>query len=292
MGRGRRGISTATLARLQHEAERPRRRYTGRYSRTREDYDRSPAKPCLDAEPLYEGHPISFKAGKLGHSIASDVRKPLYWDLFGGAFGHTYGHHSVWQMWTPARGPINGPLMPWTEAIDQPGARQMQHARHLLESRPFLSRVPDDSVIVADRVEDLGARRGPLSVRATRDRDGSYAMVYVPAGRTFRAHMDVIKGGPVVARWFNPRDGTASMIGTFPNSGECDSRRRTRARTGIGSWCWTTRRRVMGRRVRSGRLGELRERDAVHTPAPRDDHPPADQTCSSTSGRSAARTST
>ena len=148
------------------------------------------------------------------------MRKPLYWDLFGGAFGHTYGHHSVWQMWTPARGPINDPLMPWTEAIDQPGARQMQHARHLLESRPFLSRVPDDSVIVADRVRTSVPGEGRYRFAATRDLDGSYAMVYAPAGRTFRVHMDVIKGGSVVAWWFDPRDGTASRIGTFPNSGE------------------------------------------------------------------------
>ncbi len=194
--------------------------FTGCYSHTREDYDRSPPKPIVDAEPLYEGHPISFRAKSLGHSIATDVRKPLYWNLFTGAFGHTYGHHSVWQMWTPARGAINDPLMPWTEAIDQPGARQMQHARHLLESRPFLSRLPDDSMIVADRVKTSVPGEGRYRFVATRDRDGSYAMVYAPAGRTFRVHMDVIKGGSVVAWWFNPRDGSAAKIGTFPNTGE------------------------------------------------------------------------
>ena len=99
--------------------------FTGRYEHTRADYDRLPTKPVLDGEPIYEDHPVAFDAKKLGHSIAADVRRPLYWDLFTGAFGHTYGHHSVWQMWTPERNPINNPLMPWTEAIDQPGAAQM-----------------------------------------------------------------------------------------------------------------------------------------------------------------------
>ena len=79
-----------------------------------------PTKPVLDGEPIYEDHPVSFNAKKLGHSIAADVRRPLYWDLFSGACGHTYGHHSVWQMWTPRGKPINNPLMPWFEAIDQP----------------------------------------------------------------------------------------------------------------------------------------------------------------------------
>ena len=111
--------------------------YTGRYDQTRVDYDRAPAKPVLDAEPLYEDHPIAFKQKEHGHSIAVDVRRPLYWNLFSGAFGHTYGHHSVWQMWAPGRAPINDPLLPWTEAILQPGAAQMQHARALLESRPY-----------------------------------------------------------------------------------------------------------------------------------------------------------
>ena len=84
---------------------------------------------------------------KHGHSIAADVRRPLYWDLFCGAFGHTYGHHSVWQFWTPHAEPVNNPLLPWTEAIDQPGAAQMQHARalHRVASVPHARARPDRS---------------------------------------------------------------------------------------------------------------------------------------------------
>jgi hypothetical protein len=62
---------------------------TERYSQTRVDYDRTPIKPVIDGEPIYEDHPVSFNAKNLGHSIAADVRRPLYWDLFTGAFGHT-----------------------------------------------------------------------------------------------------------------------------------------------------------------------------------------------------------
>jgi hypothetical protein len=139
--------------------------FTGRYDNTRKDYDRTPIKPVVDGEPIYEDHPISFKANELGHSIAADVRRPLYWDLFSGAFGHTYGHHSVWQMFDPKRGkPINKPLMSWSEAIEQPGAAQMQHGRALLESRPFLSRIPDDSIIVAAGVPTSVPGVGALSL--------------------------------------------------------------------------------------------------------------------------------
>jgi hypothetical protein len=192
--------------------------FTGRYDKTRQDYDRTPVKPVLDGEPIYEDHPVSFKAAELGHSIASDVRRPLYWDVFGGAFGHTYGHHSVWQMFDPKRGkPINNPLMSWSEAINQPGAAQMQHGRALIESRPFLTRIPDDSVVVRDRVPTSVPGAGRYHFAATRDQSGSYAMVYVPVGRKFAVHMDKISGPLVKAWWFNPRDGSAKEAGSFEN---------------------------------------------------------------------------
>ncbi len=192
--------------------------FTGHYDKTRADYDRSPVKPVLDGEPLYEDHPVSFKARELGHSIGSDVRRPLYWDLFGGACGHTYGHHSVWQMWSPGKPPINNPLMPWSEAIQQPGAGQMQFARKLLESRPFLTRIPDDSIIASNRVPTSIPGAGRYRFVATRDNRGSYAMVYAPIGRRFSVRMDKISGR-AKAWWFNPRDGSAKEIGSFDNKG-------------------------------------------------------------------------
>ena len=194
--------------------------FTGRYDRTRADYDLMPVKPVIDGEPIYEDHPVSFDAKKLGHSISSDVRRPLYWNLFTGAFGHTYGHHSVWQMWTPDRKPINDPLMPWHEAIEQPGAAQMQHGRALMESRPFLTRVPDPDIVVTDRVPTSVPGEGRYRFVATRDADGSYAMVYAPVGRPFSVRMSAISGSRVKAWWFNPRTGAATAIGTFPNTGE------------------------------------------------------------------------
>lgn len=190
-----------------------------RYAQTRVDYDKSPTKPVMDGEPIYEDHPISFNAKEHGHSVAADVRRPLYWDLFAGAFGHTYGHHSVWQMYSEGKAPINAPLMPWDVAIEQPGAGQMQYGRKLMESRPFLTRVPDDSIIVTDPVATSIPGTGLKRLTATRDSDGTYAMVYTPVGRKFSVKTDVIKSRQVTAWWFNPRTGEAQEIGTFSNAG-------------------------------------------------------------------------
>lgn len=199
--------------------------FTGRYDQTRADYDRTPIKPVIDGEPIYEDHPVSFKAKDFGHSLAADVRRPLYWNLFSGACGHTYGHHSVWQMYDPKRGhPVNNPLLPWFEAIEQPGAGQMRHARALLLSRPFLTRIPDDSVIVTDRVATSVPGAGRYRFAATRDAGGSCAMVYAPAGRAFKVRMDKVNGPDVRWWWFNPRSGEAKAMGVIPGGGEREFR--------------------------------------------------------------------
>ena len=59
------------------------------------------------------------------------------------------------------------PLLPWTEALDQPGAAQMRHARALLESRPYLTRVPDDTAVYcADMLSTgfMGAENGNIPI--------------------------------------------------------------------------------------------------------------------------------
>jgi hypothetical protein len=103
--------------------------------------------------------------------------------------------------------------MPWSDAINQPGAAQMRHARALLESRPFLTRIPDPELIVTDRIPTSVPGTGRYHFAATRDADGSYAMVYAPVGRAFKVRMAKITGTRVKAWWFNPRDGQAWLLG-------------------------------------------------------------------------------
>jgi hypothetical protein len=184
-----------------------------RYAGIRRDYDLILAKPVIDGEPIYEDHPISFAASEHGHSISADVRRALYWDLFSGACGHTYGHHSVWQFAAPGREPVNMPLLPWREAIDQPGAHQMQHARHLLESRPILSRIPDDTLIVPDNPATAVPGAGRYRFVATRDKSGSWAAIYAPVGRAFTVRTNLLSGTKLNVWWFNPRTGEAISAG-------------------------------------------------------------------------------
>jgi hypothetical protein len=96
----------------------------------------------------------------------------------------------------------------------------MQYAKNLLLSRPFLTRVPDDTVIVVDRVPTSVPGAGRYRFVGTRDAEGAFVMVYAPLGRKFKVRMSAIQGEKVKAWWFNPRNGEASAIGEFSNTGE------------------------------------------------------------------------
>jgi hypothetical protein len=193
--------------------------YGDRYSKTLQDYQLKPIKPVIDGEPVYEDHPVSFAADKNGHTVAADVRRPLYWNLFNGAFGHTYGHHSVWQMFSSKVEPKNFPLMSWEKAILQPGAAQMKHGKNLMLSRPFLTRVPDDTLVVKSDVPTSIPGAGTRVFVGTRDESSSYAMIYAPVGRAFSVDLSRISGSEVTAWWFDPRTGKAQKAGRYTRKG-------------------------------------------------------------------------
>ena len=73
------------VARLQHAAERPRRRV---HRPLRHDARRlrphAGRSRCSTASRSTRTTPSRSTPTKLGHSIAADVRRPLYWDLFTG----------------------------------------------------------------------------------------------------------------------------------------------------------------------------------------------------------------
>jgi hypothetical protein len=178
-------------------------------------YARTPVKPCLDSEPGYENHPNGWKP-ETGYLDAYDCRKFLYWALFAGACGHTYGSHDIWQMYQPGRPPISWTSTPWQTALHQPGSAQMRYAKDLLLARPYFSRIPDQTLIVSDAYDGDLVRTHHIA--ATRDENGSYALVYSASGQPFTLDMTKLSG-KVRAQWFNPRNAKAEDCGEFDNAG-------------------------------------------------------------------------
>ena len=174
-------------------------------------YNRQPVKPVIDGETLYEDHPVCFNAQDLGTSNAYDIRKHAYIDMFAGAFGHTYGCHDIWQFNAPNRTPVNGPHYSWYVAMDLPGASQMKYLRFLVESRPMLDRVPDQTIIS----NSMGAND---RIQATRGKD--FLFVYSSQGKPITVNMGKISGNKVIAYWYNPKNGEAKEAGSFDNNGQ------------------------------------------------------------------------
>ncbi|MAU71570.1 MAG: hypothetical protein CML04_05680 [Pseudozobellia sp.] len=173
----------------------------GTYNHIAHDYALTPTKPVIDAEPLYEDHPNCFNAKELGHSLPEDIRRIMYWNVFAGAFGQTYGCHDVWQMYLPDREPVNQPLRPWPAALNLPMANQVKHLKHLMLSRPFLSRIPDQTIIVGHQEDNQHYKI------ATRDIGGRYAMVYLPTGGSCELNLDSLTSNEWVTWWYDPRTG-------------------------------------------------------------------------------------
>ncbi len=171
------------------------------YLNIRHDYNLKPVKPVLDGEPLYEDHPICFNAKELGHSFARDIRRIMYWNVFAGACGQSYGCHDIWQMYDLDKDPINQPLRPWKQALDLPMANQVAHLKNLMLSRPYLSRIPDQSIVIDQQIDDTSY------VISTRDTEGKYAMVYYPTGKVVSLDISSLTGDQFDTWWYDPRTG-------------------------------------------------------------------------------------
>jgi len=179
-------------------------------------YRLSPVRPCMDAEPTYEYPPNDMPEGL--PVDAYQVRLGAYWGLFAGSFGHTYGTHPIWQMYAPPHEPKWNVHTCWYDAMDLPGALQMKHAKALMLSRPFLTRIPDPSLIrsgmgwVLDHVQ--AARDGTPKVC-----DATYIMAYFPQPRRVLLNGARIAGDRLRVWWFDPRSGQARDMGQVANQG-------------------------------------------------------------------------
>jgi hypothetical protein len=167
------------------------------------DYALKPAKPVFDGEPRYEDHPVGWNPEILGWFDDADIRQALYWGLFSGGHGSTYGCHPVWQMLTPERKPVGLARHNWVEVLDLPGAWDLIYARRLMESRPFTSRVPDQSLIVPAYFPETDY------VVATCG-DG-YAFVYFPTGWPAEINLNKVGAKTIKATWCDPRTGKSGI---------------------------------------------------------------------------------
>ncbi len=178
-------------------------RFIANYDMVHADYDRIPVKPCMDGEPNYEDHPINWDPAN-GWFNDWDVRRAAYQSVFDGGMGVTYGCHAIWQFLDKGRTAITWARHYWYEDLDLPGAFDMMYLRELIESKPFFSRIPDQSMIIGD---DSGFTNKIIACRG----DG-YGFVYLPANKGVTVKLSLISSDNNVS-WFNPRTGKYKAVG-------------------------------------------------------------------------------
>lgn len=178
------------------------------------DYNMTkPVRPVLDGEPLYDEHAIDFDMEKNGVSTDFHTRRYFYHEVFSGACGHTFGSTGVWQVWDPDKyKPAGNVFTRWQESLGRIASYQMGYGKELMLSRPYFSRIPDQSILneAYDHLE---------RITATRDRDNTYAFIYTERGKPIDVNvMNIGEGSRIRAWWFDPRSGRSIDLGLFEKS--------------------------------------------------------------------------
>lgn len=178
-----------------------------------EAWEHKPARPLLESECNYEG----IYAGKPGkEQTADDVRRVAYHAIQAGSFGYTYGAQGLWYPTQNAEDKTFsdwGEPMVWWEAMNRPGAAQMQHLRKCYESVEWWKLIPRPGAVIIDGKSTDATR--PL---AKSDEDKT-CIVWFPQGSSAKSAawwrlLDRSGRGVYAATWFNPRTGQNTAIST------------------------------------------------------------------------------
>jgi hypothetical protein len=154
------------------------------YELAQADYTRTPPKPVINGEALYEGDK---------GTTSFDVRRSAWWSYLAGA-AFSYGHIKNWS--SPAS---------WREWINAPGAGQIQATGRLLRSLAWWKLLPDQSILIEGG-----------EAAAARSVDGDWILVYLPTNRSVTLKLDsVTSSKTVLVSWINPLDGEKLRVGVY-----------------------------------------------------------------------------
>lgn len=167
-----------------------------------------PIKPVLDAEPSYEEIPQGLHDADEPFWKACDVRRYAYWSVFGGSYGHTYGHNAIMQFYREGYSPAYHNRKTWMEALHDPGFNQMQYLKNLMLSFPYFERIPDQSIVL-----DNGTKYDRLA--ATRGND--FLLVYNYTSRDMKIDFRKISGDKKKVWWMNAGTGELTWLGEYDN---------------------------------------------------------------------------
>jgi hypothetical protein len=101
------------------------------------------------------------------------------------------------------------------EALDSPGAFQMEYLKELFRNHPWYQLVPDQD----GKLVGHGCGENGTFTPAAISKDGKCALIYIPECIPLCVDLTVLEGDRVRAQWFNPRDGESRSIARFNTRG-------------------------------------------------------------------------
>jgi hypothetical protein len=181
-------------------------------SKLNSEYTRSDFLPFFQGEDVYEGE---------HGSTPLSLRTRQYWSVLSGAYlGSFFGNNPIWgfnetNLASAVR--IENERS-WQSQLGSPGSVGQSWLGKLFRSREHWKLMPD----INQTVVTAGYGSGSTLTTTARTRDGQTIIVYVPNGNSTTLTVDMSNITSVRSQancwWFNPSDGSTTLIGTYANT--------------------------------------------------------------------------
>jgi hypothetical protein len=158
------------------------------------EYAKTPVKPFFLGESTYENEHDTWGS-------AVQARKQAYWSVLSGGTGNAYGS-PLWNF------PDN-----WKTFLELPGGNSLRYYFGLFQAKPWFRILPDPQSKII--IEGAGAYAHNDFAIAGSDKDRQFIIAYIPSGRTCKFSAAILTGKMVTASWYNPREGTTTLIGDY-----------------------------------------------------------------------------
>ncbi|HOE67070.1 MAG TPA: DUF4038 domain-containing protein [Candidatus Hydrogenedentes bacterium] len=178
----------------------------------RASVSREPAMPVVNAEANYEGI--------LGRSWQNVQRLNFYHSIFNGAAGYTYGANGIWQLNTETQAYGASPHgrswgnMPWREAAQLPGGRQVAQGARFLAALPWRECRPMPESL------DPGAQSAQVYAPVALGIPRRMRLIYAPFCWDPPAVHGIESDVFYTARYFDPCSGSEIAVGRVEPNGD------------------------------------------------------------------------
>lgn len=160
-----------------------------------ERWDKLPARPLINLEPLYES---------TTGSNSDDVRKACYWSLFATPVsGISYGNHATWPWLQRGEKALNHSGNPspnsWQDSLGFNGVKQVSNMVRMMRKQKWWELRPRHGELL---MEQPGLANFSHFISLLGSDDGSTLIAYIPAKLAFQLRNPGLLD--YRARWFDP----------------------------------------------------------------------------------------